>query len=186
MEIVAIAAVARGNIIAVSGRMPWSCAPDMKHFRETTMGHVVIMGRTTFEDMGSRPLTGRYNIVLTRARDYAPEGVKVCHSVSEAISEAYRSAPGPVAKAFVIGGEEVYRQFAPHVDYVILSIIEGRYLDRELLDMVDRAGRGLKVNRFPLNEYDYGKFRTQMFYEPITPVHEIKVKFMVDNDDNAY
>lgn len=153
MNIKAIVATTRNNVIAVSGQMPWACKEDMYHFRQTTTPHVVIMGRQTFEDMGSKPLKDRHNIVLTRQRGYVAEGCKVCHSVSDAISEAYRHDSD--GTAFVIGGEQVYKQFAPHVDELILSVIDGEYVDAELLTLADTSGRGLKVNYFPKQEYEH-------------------------------
>lgn len=90
----------------------------MAFFRRTTTGHPVLMGRKTFESFGSRPLKNRINIVLTRSKDYAPEGAEIAHSVEEALS---RHLNGDV---YVIGGEEIYRQLLPAADRIMLTEIE--------------------------------------------------------------
>ena len=66
MELVLVAALTRSYVIGTNGRLPWHYPSDMRHFRDTTMGHAVIMGRVTFEGMPRRPLSGRTNLVLSR------------------------------------------------------------------------------------------------------------------------
>ena len=80
---------------------------DMKRFKELTMGGSVIMGRKTFESLPGGPLTGRNNIVLTRSRGFAPEGVEVARSIDEALELADRHG----VRAWLIGGASLYGQF---------------------------------------------------------------------------
>ena len=68
-----IAAVARNGVIGIDNRLPWKLPEDLRHFKATTLGHPVIMGRKTWESLG-RPLPGRMNIVVSRNVDYVATG----------------------------------------------------------------------------------------------------------------
>jgi dihydrofolate reductase len=103
-----IAAMSRNRVIGDQGQIPWNLPGDMKHFRESTSGGVIVMGRTTFESIG-RPLPGRENWVLTRGSKNI-EGVRVFHSVDEVLAAAIHEKK-PV---WIIGGEQIYREFLPH------------------------------------------------------------------------
>ena len=96
----AIVAIDRNGAIGKQGQLLCHMPADMRHFKEITMGHSIIMGRKTFESFPKGALPGRQNIVITRNRNYAPEGVTVAHSVDEALSVA--TMPGDM---FIIGGE---------------------------------------------------------------------------------
>lgn len=104
MQIVIVAAVGRNGVIGVDGRLPWRIPEDMARFKSLTMGHVLVMGRATFESIG-RPLPGRSTIVLTRQPDWAHDGVEIARSIDEAIASA-RSVGGDV---FIAGGAEIYK-----------------------------------------------------------------------------
>jgi dihydrofolate reductase len=113
-----VVAAARNNVIGKGNTLPWSLPNDLKHFREVTAGHTVIMGRKTFESIG-RPLPKRRNIVITRQEDYKPEGVEVVGSLDAAIA----SMPAD-EEAFVIGGGEIFKQALPIADRVYLTRVE--------------------------------------------------------------
>lgn len=113
-----IAAMDRNRVIGRDGQMPWRLPAEMRHFRRTTMGHVVVMGRRTYESIGG-PLKGRTNIVLTRERGFTAPGCEVRHSVEEVLAD-----PRPL---YVIGGAELYRQFLPHADELILTRIDHEF-----------------------------------------------------------
>lgn len=105
----AIVAVSDDWGIGNEGAMIVSNRADMRHFVDCTTGHAVIMGRKTLDSLpGGRPLKNRRNIVLTRDGSFARDGVEVVHSVDEALS-----AVADEDEAWVIGGEEVYRQLLP-------------------------------------------------------------------------
>jgi dihydrofolate reductase len=87
--------------------MPWRLPEDLRRFKRLTMGHAVIMGRRTFESIGS-PLPGRDNIVITRSRDWSPTGCVVVHSLDAALA-----AVGSRGEAFVIGGAQIYALALP-------------------------------------------------------------------------
>ena len=81
-RVVMVAAVADNGVIGLDGDIPWKISEDLKHFRETTRGHTVLMGRTTYDGIG-HPLPYRTNVVVTRDPDWSAEGVFVAHSVEE-------------------------------------------------------------------------------------------------------
>lgn len=107
-----IAAVTENWGIGKDGGLLFSIPDDMRFFRETTKGAVVIMGRKTLESFpGGRPLKGRDNLVLTRDSSFSRDGVRVFHSVEDVLSAAGEYEDRDL---FVIGGGEVYRQLLPY------------------------------------------------------------------------
>jgi dihydrofolate reductase len=102
-RVVMIAAVADNGVIGLDGDIPWSLPEDLKHFRATTTGNTVVMGRRTYESIG-RPLPHRTNVVVTRQPDWTADGVVVVHSVGDAIAAAADFA----GDVMVIGGAQIY------------------------------------------------------------------------------
>lgn len=126
MRLSIVAAVSANGVIGREGEMPWHYPEDLEHFKQTTLGHPVIMGRRTFESIRDRlgsPLPDRTNVVLTSSPDELPDGVVGVSSVEEAISAA--RARNDVA--YVIGGETVYRQFLSRADELILTELDAEY-----------------------------------------------------------
>jgi dihydrofolate reductase len=104
-----VVAVARNGVIGVDGGLPWRLSSDLKRFKANTIGRPVIMGRKTFQSIG-KPLPGRENIVVTRDKAFAPEGVHVCGTIDAAMQLARQKArDAGVAEICVIGGGELYR-----------------------------------------------------------------------------
>lgn len=127
MTISLIAAIDLNRAIGLRGDQLVYISQDLKHFKETTMGCPVIMGRRTNIALPKRRLPGRRNIVLSRSADFAAEataveGVEVARSVDEAL----RMVEGET-RVFVIGGEQVYRAFMPVADELVLTIIDSRF-----------------------------------------------------------
>ena len=87
MTVTLIAAVARNGVIGAAGGIPWHLPEDFAHFKATTLGHTLVMGRATYESIG-RPLPGRTTIVVTRDPAWTAEGVLVAHSLEEALALA--------------------------------------------------------------------------------------------------
>jgi len=116
--LITIAALSRNRVIGDHGQIPWNLPGDMKHFRESTSGGVIVMGRATFESIG-RPLPGRENWVLTRGAKEFPEGVRVFSSVEEVLAAAPHNKP-----VWIIGGEQIYRAFLPHCQKQSLTFID--------------------------------------------------------------
>ena len=116
MTVTLIAAVARNGVIGAGGGIPWHLPEDFAHFKATTLGHTLVMGRATYESIG-RPLPGRTTIVLTRDPDWLAEGVLVANSLEDALA----LAEGDV---FVAGGAAVYEAALPYADEQLLSEID--------------------------------------------------------------
>ena len=108
MRIVLVAAVARNGVIGNGPDIPWRIPGEQAEFKRLTMGHTLVMGRTTYESIG-RPLPGRTTIVLTRDPSWSAEGVLVAHSLDEALARA-ADLPGDV---MVAGGAQVYADALP-------------------------------------------------------------------------
>jgi dihydrofolate reductase len=115
-RIVLIAAVARNGVIGAGGDIPWRLPEDFAHFKRTTLGHTLLMGRSTYESIG-RPLPGRTTVVLTRSPGWHAEGVVVAPSVAVALGLA-DELPGDV---YVAGGATVYEAALPIADEQILT-----------------------------------------------------------------
>lgn len=111
-----VAAVADNGVIGVDGALPWHLPEDFAHFKRTTLGHVVVMGRKTFESMG-RPLPRRTNVVVTRQADWEAEGAVVVGSLEAALAEAARHE----GDVMVIGGGEIYAQALPLADEQVVT-----------------------------------------------------------------
>ncbi len=115
--------------IGKNGKLPWPHnKEDMKHFKSTTNGKVVIMGRKTFErktfeSLPNGALPNRVNIVITKDKSYVAENAIVCFSIQEALDNANVFN----LDAFVIGGSEIYNQTIDLINGKIITIIDGDY-----------------------------------------------------------
>jgi dihydrofolate reductase len=116
-----VAAVARNGVIGRDGGLAWRDPADMKHFRELTWGHPVLMGRKTWDSLPAkfRPLPGRRNLVLSRDSDWRADGAERVASIADGLQ---RASDAPTL--FVIGGAEVYVQALPRVDELVLTEVE--------------------------------------------------------------
>ena len=114
-----VLAVAKNGVIGKAGKVPWHIPEDLKHFRRSTTGHAVIMGRKTWDEVG-KPLPNRRNLVVTRNPGLRLDGAEVASSLEEAIALA-RSAD---AEPRVIGGAEIYRLALPLATRVLLTEIQ--------------------------------------------------------------
>lgn len=119
-----IAAVGGNRVIGKNNELLWRIPDDLKHFKELTSGHPVIMGRKTWESLPEkfRPLSGRTNIVVTRNADYKAEGVIVTDSLKFALSAAERA--NGANEIFIIGGGEIYKEALTLADRLYLTLIE--------------------------------------------------------------
>lgn len=125
-----IAAMSKNRVIGVKNDLPWNIPEDMKFFKDTTRGHICIMGRKTFESMGAKPLPKRLNVIVTRQKDYAPEGTVVFSSVEEALEFAKQEIKKKSEwgnEIFICGGGEIYAQTLPLADRVYLTVIDKEY-----------------------------------------------------------
>jgi dihydrofolate reductase len=115
-RVVMVAAVARNRVIGHGPDIPWRIPGEQAEFKRLTMGHTLLMGRTTYESIG-RPLPGRTTIVLTRDPAWSSDGVLVAHSLTDALARA-ALLPGDVV---VAGGALVYAEAMPLASEQIIS-----------------------------------------------------------------
>jgi len=117
MILSSVVAASTNNIIGKDNQLLWRLPNDTKFFKNTTWGMPVVMGRKTFESLG-KALTGRTNIVITRKKDWTPDGVKVVSNLDEAMAAA---ADADAKEAFIIGGGEIYKQTMPLVNRIYIT-----------------------------------------------------------------
>ena len=119
-----IYARARNGVIGHQGQMPWHLPEDLAHFKRTTLGAPVIMGRKTWDSLPEkfRPLPGRTNVVITRQQAWSAPGAIVAHSLGDAIVQC-----GAVDTIWVMGGANVYAQALPMADQVVVTEIDADF-----------------------------------------------------------
>ncbi len=114
-----IAAIGKNNELGKGNTLLWHMPADMKHFREITALHAVVMGRKTFESIG-KPLPNRRNIVITRDANYKQKEVEIVHSLAGVLD----LFPDQKEEIFVIGGAEIYKQTMPIADKLYITRID--------------------------------------------------------------
>ncbi|QAZ41044.1 diacylglycerol kinase [Methylibium sp. Pch-M] len=121
MELWLIAAVARDGAIGRAGTMPWHLPQDLAHFKRTTLGCPVVMGRKTWESLPPRfrPLPGRRNVVVTRNAAWQADGAEAAPSLDAALKRLREAE-----RVFVIGGGELYAQALPRADGLVLTEVD--------------------------------------------------------------
>jgi dihydrofolate reductase len=124
MQLGLIYAHARNGVIGKDGILPWHLPEDLAHFKRTTLGAPVIMGRKTWDSLPPRfrPLPGRKNVVITRDASWQAPGADRAGSLQEAIALC---AGADVA--WITGGAEIFRQAIPHADLAVVTEIEADY-----------------------------------------------------------
>ena len=136
-----IVAVARNGMIGKDGALPWHVSEDLKHFKKTTGGHAIIMGRKTHDSIG-RPLPKRRNIVVTRQTGTRFDGCEAAHSLDEAIALARSSDDCP----FIIGGASLYEEALPiatelHLTTIDEDVAGDTYFPKDLSAFVEVESR---------------------------------------------
>ena len=119
MKITLIAAVAENRVIGRDGGLPWRLPDDLRRFKRRTQGHVVIMGRRTFESLAV-PLPNRSAIVVSRNRDLDTGAATLANSLDEALDIARGRGENEV---FILGGSEIYAMALPLADRIELTIV---------------------------------------------------------------
>lgn len=117
MRISAICAMSENRVIGNHNQLPWHLPADLKHFKNITMGHPIIMGRKTYESIG-RPLPGRLNIIITRDKNYQAPGCTVVNSIEDALSITQEND-----EIFIIGGASLYQSMLPFTQRLYLTLI---------------------------------------------------------------
>lgn len=179
MDVIIIAAVAANGTIGNEGELPWYYPDDLKHFKETTWGHPVIMGRITFESILQRlgrPLPGRDQVVLTSNPDSITAALREA-SVEEEDRERVTpvsSVPDALAVArnigsehvFVAGGASVYEQLIHHADKMIITKIHDEYTGETTFPPVDCA-EWVETDRDDRDEFSWVEYERSTFRERI-------------------
>lgn len=120
-----IVAVDKNWAIGRKGKLLVTIPEDQKLFRQETLGKVIVMGRKTLESLpGGQPLYGRVNVVLTRNESFKQKGTEAVHSMEEALELLKQYPPEDI---YIIGGDEIYRQFLPYCDTAHVTWIDYRY-----------------------------------------------------------
>ena len=125
MKLKLIYARAANGVIGLNNQMPWHLPEDLAHFKRTTLGSPVLMGRKTWESIPAkfRPLPGRANLVVTRQTDWHADGALVVHSLEEGLTVALAHCPEG-KDLWVMGGAEIYAQAAAIADEAVVTEIE--------------------------------------------------------------
>ncbi|MFU8861523.1 MAG: dihydrofolate reductase [Cyclonatronaceae bacterium] len=119
MKLVIIVAHDRNLVIGKDGKLPWHIPEDLKHFKKTTSGYPVLMGRGVFEELGEKPLPNRKNVVLTSRRyDQVPHFDSIKNALNYLRDERV---------VFIIGGGEIYRELLPMADRMIITEVHEHY-----------------------------------------------------------
>ncbi len=153
MILSSIVAVAKKNVIGGDNKLLWHLPADLKHFKNVTMDHTIIMGRKTYESIG-KPLPGRKNIVVTRSEEFIAEGCTVITNLQKAIQLCEQED-----EVFIIGGAEIFRQSLPAVDKIYITridhVFEGDVFFPELNFSEWKLVKYLKFHADEKNKYDY-------------------------------
>ena len=117
-----IAAMDEARGIGIDNRLPWRLSADLKRFKNLTMGHHIVVGRKTFESIGS-PLPGRRTIVLTHRAGFTAPGCLVAGSLEEALTLARKNGE---SETFICGGARVFEEALPIADRFYLTLVHAR------------------------------------------------------------
>ena len=148
-----IAAMAKNRTIGVDGGLPWHLKKDLQYFKQQTLGKPMVMGRKTFQSFGEKPLPKRPHIIITRDKNYKPQGVDVCHSLESALE----LAAGMSDEVMVIGGGEIYDLGMEIADKIELTRVHGTFEADTFFPEIDEEKWKLVAEEFhPKDEkHDY-------------------------------
>lgn len=142
------------GLIGNNNELPWRLPADLKYFKETTMGHAIVMGRKTYESIG-KPLPGRTNIILTRDKNYKPEGCLVFHSKEALLNWIEDNG----SEVFITGGSEIFNLFLKEADRLYVTKIRSSFEGDTYFPEIDwDKWRLISAEKGPKNDknpYDY-------------------------------
>ena len=163
-----IYARARNGVIGNLGQLPWHLPEDLAHFKRTTLGCPVIMGRKTFESILAslgKPLPGRSNIIVSRNTQFKADGCITVNSLEAAIA-----ACATAAEAFVIGGGEIYRQALPLASRIYLTQIDADFEgDASFPEFGEAGWREVARTVLPAGEAGFAHAYAFVTYEKSAP-----------------
>lgn len=131
-RLIIVVAIDRQRGIGINNALPWHLPEDLAHFKRTTSGHPIIMGRKTFESIG-RPLPNRRNIVVTRNRDWQHEGAETVGSLEEALQKLNG------ADRYIIGGAQIFTEAMPVTDRLIVTEIDHEFPCDTFFPEIDKS-----------------------------------------------
>jgi len=147
MRISLIVAISANNVIGANGELPWRLSADLKRFKAITMGKPMIMGRATYESIGTA-LPGRQSIVMTRQLTFEAAGCDVVASAEQALAVA-----GDVEEVMVIGGNKIYALFLPMAERIHLTRIHAAFEgDTFFPDLDTNEWKIVESQDFPAND----------------------------------
>jgi len=151
IKLTAIVAMTADRVMGKDNDLPWHLPEDLKLFKKATSGHPIVMGRRTWDSIG-HPLPNRQNIVLTRNRDWEPEGVEVIF-----FPEGLRSIVLSDEHVYIIGGAQVYEKFLPVLDEVLVTFVYGEYEGDTYFPEFEHLFNGYEV------EHKFEKFEVRRY-----------------------
>lgn len=124
LTLAGIAAISEGRVLGSNGRMPWHIPDELAHFKKTTVGYPLLMGRATFDSIGRQALPNRKTIVIGRSRmDHASPDIFFSPTLAGGLSEAMNISE----KAYVVGGAKIFEALLPYIDEFILTKIQASF-----------------------------------------------------------
>ena len=160
LKVIAIAAVGKNGVIGNGSNLPWNIPEDMKFFMNSTRGHLMIMGRKTFDSLG-KPLPKRENAVITRDESWSHDGVHVFNQLETAIAFYQKKFAHSNQIIFVMGGAEIYRLSIPLLDEIWLTEIDSEF-EGNIRFPFYRAGK-LELPNFELKTSESQKDSSSSF-----------------------
>jgi dihydrofolate reductase len=161
-----ISAIGKNNELGKKNDLLWNLPADMKHFRETTRGHTVVMGQKTFESLGrdengnqvGRLLPNRRNIILTQDTNFKKEGAEIAYSIEE-LMNLLKSTTKIDEEIFIIGGGQIYKLFIDKADKLYITHVNESFPDAEIFFPVIEENKWQKIKsekyqKDDLNKYD--------------------------------
>lgn len=134
MKITVIAAMAKNRVIGKNNDLPWRLPSDLAHFKRTTLGKPMLMGRKTFDSFGGRPLPKRHHIILSSRPEVSTENVTWSPTIDDALAYASEMSN----HLFVIGGAKVFEQLLPKAHQLILTELADDYEGDTFFPVFDR------------------------------------------------
>lgn len=151
----AIVAMSQNRVIGQNNRLPWHLPADLKHFKEVTLGHPIIMGRKTYESIG-KPLPNRTNIILSRDSHFQAPGCIVVTSIQEALKH---TSVASTDELFIIGGAQIYKLLLNDIKRIYLTIVHEEFRgDTYFPELSEKDWRETEKKTFPadnVNSYAY-------------------------------
>ena len=126
-----VVATSQNNVIGKDNKLLWHLPADLKHLKEITTGHTVIMGRKTYDSVG-KPLPNRRNVIITR-KNATIDGCEVVHNVEDAFAICRTEA-----EVFILGGAEIYRQAMHLCDRIYLTIVHKDFDGDSFFPVIDK------------------------------------------------